>query len=68
MEEGAEGQRFVKSREESPKLDLIVVLRSGNRKDVPDFSERLHSKRTKGNGQKLQEGKSNWTEEKKKSQ
>lgn len=54
--EGAEGQRFVWSREEKPEMDVIVVLRGGNREDVADFSE-MHSKRMKGNGHKLQERK-----------
>lgn len=39
LKEGAEGQRFVQCREEKPKVDLVVVLRSGNREDVPDVSE-----------------------------
>lgn len=50
--------------QEKPEVDLTVVLRGGNREDVPDFSE-MYSKRMRGDSHKLQEGKL-WLDRRKK--
>lgn len=52
-------------REEKPKVDLIVVLRGGNREDVPDFSKRCTAKGSEAMVTSCKKGNFDWTEGKK---